>query len=282
MPRIDEYGIDEFMAVAMAQCIRDGEVVFNGVSVALPLVAMLLAKATHAPRMVVIGGLQGAVNPRPPFLPPVGLDWTMLRGADAVVPTPQIFQWAMAGRLDLLYLGGGQLDQYGNTNNSLIRDPGREVKLPGGAGASSLSCYARRFVIWTTRHRSKGDRPLPRGHTFVPLVDWVTGVGHRTHDSTRTALGLQGRGPAWVVTNLGVFDFESSSGRMRFRQRFPDVTIDDVRASTGFEVVVDGAVEEVPAPTRAEISVLRRLDPLAVRRREFPSSELSRLFRRFS
>lgn len=102
-------------------------------------------------------------------------------------------------------------------------------------------------------------------------------MGHRTAAGGRAELGFTGGGPEWLVTELGVFDFDAD-GHARLRQLFPDVSVEDVRAATGFELRVAGDLRPVPLPSASEITALRAIDPLGVRRSEFSGAELDRTF----
>jgi len=111
----------------------------------------------------------------------------------------------------------------------------------------------------------------------VDACDFITDIGHRTPAGTRAELGYTGGGPQWLVTELGVFDYDAD-GRARLLQVFPDVTVDLIRSVTGFEFDVVGDLRSVPPPSDAELAVVRSIDPLCVRRGEFDASELARTF----
>lgn len=269
------YTIDELMAVCMAKTIKDNQVVFNGVAVALPFTAIMLAKKTHAPNSIFWGGLPGGINPQPPFLVPTSADSVMLHNATVKCDLHEVFDMAQKGKLDRIFFGGAQIDQYGNLNNTLIGSPEKpKVKLPGGAGASTLACFAKNFTVWCPRHRAVTTKK-GKQYTLVKQNDFVTTFGHRTKEGvTRKAMGLMGGGPDCVVTNLGVFDFEPEEFKLRLKSYHPGVTIDEIRENTEFELVVDSNCCETPKPTKEEIQIIREIDPLEVRKREFSAQEL--------
>jgi glutaconate CoA-transferase, subunit B len=122
--------------------------------------------------------------------------------------------------------------------------------------------------VWTTRHRS--------GRTLVADCDFITDMGHRTRLGTRAELGFTGGGPQWLVTELGVFDFPD--GQARLAQLFPDVTVAEVEAATGFPLQVAGDLRAVRPPSAGELAAVRSIDPLAVRKAEFSARELERVF----
>jgi glutaconate CoA-transferase subunit B len=110
----------------------------------------------------------------------------------------------------------------------------------------------------------------------VDACDFITDMGHRTPLGTRAELGYTGGGPQWLVTELGIFDFPA--GRARLAQVFPDVSVDEIRAATGFDLDVAGDLRTVPPPSAAELAVVRSLDSLGVRKSEFSPAELARVF----
>jgi len=271
------YTIDELMAVCMSKTIKDRQVVFNGVAVALPFTAMRLAKKTHAPNCIFWAGLAGGINPEPPFLVPTSGDSVMMESAVVKCPKHEVFDMAQKGKLDRIFFGGGQIDQYGNLNNTLIGSPEKiKVKLPGGAGASTLACFAKNFTIWCPRHRAV-ETKKGKQYTLVPQNDFVTTFGHRTREGvTRKEMGLMGGGPDCLVTNLGVFDFEPNEFKLRLKSYHPGVTIEEIQENTGFELVIDENCSETPKPTKEEIQLIRMIDPLEVRKREFAVRELEK------
>lgn len=273
-----EVGIDELFVVNVARTIKDKTTVFHGVSSPIPMVAMYLAKLTHAKDMVYFGGVSSAVDPNPPFLPPTTNDWVMIQGRTAMVTVDKIFDLAQRGELDRSFFSGAQIDKYGNQNVSMIGTPEKcKIKFPGGAGGCNLSGDCVNYTIWTTRHRAqkKGDRKF---FTFVNKCDFVTNVGHVTPYGRREELDLVGNGPDWVVTELGVFDFDEKTRSMRLRYLYPDTTVSDVIDNTEFELIVHPDVRVMEMPSRAEVEVIRKIDPLGVRKLEYPERELSRRF----
>lgn len=272
----DFYTVDELVAVCLARTIKDNDIVFNGVASALPFTAMLLAKKTHAKNSVFLGGLQGAVNPVFPFLPPVSVDYTFSQVADFTIPVDEIFNMANSGKLNRIFFGGGQIDKYGNANNTVIGDiAAPKVKLPGGAGACSISCYAQNFTLWNTRHFVNEALRKQSNFTFVDKVDFVTTVGHVTPHGTRAELNLRGGGPDCVVTDLGVFDFDETSKCMRLKYVHPCTSIDTIIECTGFALNVPGHVQQTPVPTREEVALIREIDSLNVRKRLFAEQQLA-------
>ena len=263
--------IDEWFVIALARTIRPRETVFHGFGSPCAQVAMHVARRTHAPDMTLVEGAMYAVNPDPPFIPPTSNDASLSRGAAYSMRFEEFFDAAIRGDVDRMFLSGGQIDGFGNTNVTAIGPAGRpKVKLGGGGGGCNLSATIGALTLWTTRHRS--------GRTLVESCDFITDIGHRTPLGGRAELGYTGGGPQWLVTELGVFDFRD--GRARLVQVFPDVSVADVRTATGFPLDVAGDLRTVPPPSTAELATVRSVDPLKVRTSEFSRRELDRAFER--
>jgi glutaconate CoA-transferase, subunit B len=261
--------IDEWFVVALARTIRPRETVFHGFGSPCAQVAMHVARRTHARDIVLVEGAMYAINPDPPFIPPTSNDASLRRGAAYSMRFEEFFDAAIRGDVDRMFLSGGQIDGYGNTNVTAIGPPGRpKVKLGGGGGGCNLSATIGQLTVWTTRHRS--------GRTLVQACDFITDMGHRTPLGTRAELGFTGGGPQWLVTELGVFDFRD--GRARLVQHFPDVSVDEIRTATGFPFEAAGDLRVVAPPSVAELAAVRSVDPLGVRKSEFAPRELTRVF----
>jgi glutaconate CoA-transferase subunit B len=261
--------IDEWFVVALARTIRPRETVFHGFGSPCAQVAMHVARRTHAPEMLLVEGAMYAINPDPPFIPPTSNDASLSRGAVYSMRFEEFFDAATRGDVDRMFLSGGQIDGFGNTNVTAIGPAGRpKVKLGGGGGGCNLSATIGHLTVWTTRHRS--------GRTLVEACDFITDLGHRTPQGSRAELGFTGGGPQWLVTELGVFDFPD--GQARLVQIFPDVNVAEVRAATGFPLQVAGDLRVISPPSTAELAAVRSVDPLGVRRSEFSPGELEREF----
>jgi glutaconate CoA-transferase subunit B len=263
--------IDEWFVIALARTIRPRETVFHGFGSPCAQVAMHVARRAYALDMTLVEGAMYAVNPDPPFIPPTSNDASLSRGAAYSMRFEEFFDAAIRGDVDRMFLSGGQIDGFGNTNVTAIGPPGRpKVKLGGGGGGCNLSATIGALTLWTTRHRS--------GRTLVESCDFITDIGHRTPLGGRAELGFTGGGPQWLVTELGVFDFRD--GRARLVQIFPDVSVADVRTATGFPLEVAGDLRTVSPPSVAELAAVRSVDPLKVRTSEFSRRELDRAFER--
>ena len=264
------FTIDEWFVVALARTIRDRETVFHGFGSPCAQVAMHVARRTHARDMLLVEGATYAVNPDPPFIPPTGNDLVLVQGSTYRMRFEEFFDAAVRGDVDRMFLSGVQIDPHGSTNVTAVGPVSApKVKLGGGGGGCNLAATVGHLTLWTTRHGS--------GRTLVESCDFVTDMGHRTRQGSRAELGFTGGGPEWLVTELGVFDFDLD-GHARLRQIFPDVSFEQVRAATGFPLRVADDLRPVPPPGASELAALRGIDPLGVRRSEFSPTDLLRTF----
>jgi len=234
------YSTTDVMAVALARELRDGEVVVMGAVPALPLLACRLARSLHAPSLQYVVGGSGTVNPQLPVLTTQSCD-PRLTGGPCALPLPEVVMLEGRGDVfDVFCAGGLQIDARGNCNLVCVGDRDRpELRGPGSVGLPFLTAV-QRVVAHSLSH-------TPR--TFVERVHFVSGSGERT---------------ALVVTPLACLDKDPETSRLRLASVHPGVSVADVQAQTGFELVVPPAVPETPPPTDAELAELRRLDPTGV------------------
>lgn len=272
--------LSEVMIYQVARTIKDGELVFHGYGSPVPTLAMLLARRMHARHMIHVEGATYSINPEPPFLPPTSNDWVLARGSVMALGISDLFDIAARGDMGRMFLSGVQIDRYGNLNVTTIGNPDAPlVKLPGSGGGCNLSADVQHITIWTTGHRAPKTRAGKRLFRFVEHIDFVSSAGHVTRDGIpRTALGLRGGGPEWVVTELGVFDFDPVTHVLRLRALYPDTTVQDVLDNTEFEPVIAPDVGIVPLPRLEHVEMIRRFDPLCTHYREFRSADLARRF----
>jgi glutaconate CoA-transferase subunit B len=229
------------MACALARSLRDGEVVVMGANSLLPMAAARLAQLTHAPNLTMLAGASGGVNTLVEPLVPSSGDYANLV-AEAVLSFPEVLMLQMGRHTDVFFVGGLQIDRYGNCNLAYV-GPASEPALrgPGSAGIP-WAASSRRAILYTTSHTTR---------LFVPKVDFVSLRGPQ-EGSGSTGL---------VVTPLAVMDF-TPQGEMRLASVHPGVAVQDVLDNTGFDLALhEGDVPTTPEPTPAELQILRELDP---------------------
>jgi glutaconate CoA-transferase, subunit B len=270
--------LGEAMIFNLARTVTNGQLVFHGFGSPLVQLALHLAKRTHAPDLVLVAGATYGINPRLSFLTPTSNDWALDRGAECAIDIEALFDLAAAGRLGRMFLSGAQIDRWGNSNVTRLGGERLAVKLPGGGGGGNLSCDAQAITLWTGAHRSPPGKDGQRRYRLVEACDFVTNLGHRAADGRpRSALGHRGRGPDCLVSDLGLFDFDAS-GHLRLRALYPDVSLEEVRANTGFELPAASALEPMPLPDAAAVAIVRALDPLGVHLKELQPSDRERRF----
>lgn len=271
--------LGEAMIFNLARTVRNGSLAFHGFGSPLVQLALHLAKRSHAPDLVFVAGATYGLNPSPPFLTPTSNDWVLDRGAECSLDIEELFDLGASGRLDRMFLSGLQIDRYGNANVTRLGSEERpSVKLPGGGGGCNLSCDVGNFTLWTTAHRSPPGKNNRRLFRLVERCDFVTSLGHRAIDGrTRRELGHRGGGPDWLVTDLGVFDFDAD-GHLRLRAVYPDVDVAEVAANTGFELRVADDLHAAALPDAQGLALIRRLDPMGVHRKELRPADRERRF----
>jgi glutaconate CoA-transferase, subunit B len=226
------YSADEMMAVAAARRLRNGTVCFVGIG--LPSQAANLARTTHAPNCVLVYE-SGTIGAKPEHLPLSIGDGELADTADAVVSVPEIFgYWLQGGWIDVGFLGAAQIDRYGNLNSTVIgRYESPRVRLPGAGGAPEIAAMCRETFVML-RHE-------PRA--FVEKLDFLT---------------TPGRGVTCVVTDLGVLE-PGNGGELMLTELHPDVTADEAREATGWDLRVSDDPRRGKPPTRDELAALRAL-----------------------
>jgi glutaconate CoA-transferase subunit B len=244
-----EFTADEMMTACAARALRDGMTCFVGIG--LPSAAANLARASHAPGLVLIYE-SGTIGAKPGWLPLSIGDGVLAETADAVISVPEIFNyWLQPGRIDVGFLGAAQLDRFGNINTTVIGpaydDPA--VRPPGAGGAPEIAGFCREVIIIVRQSR----------RSFVERLDFITSVGYGSGPGDRERLGLAGAGPGKVITDLGVLEPDPATMELTLTGLYPGVTADQAKAATGWDLAVSGGLKVLAPPSAAELSALRAL-----------------------
>jgi glutaconate CoA-transferase subunit B len=240
---------NEIMTIAASRLLEDGKVLFAGIG--QPLVAAAIAKRRQAPHLTVLleGGMIG-IELTPGELPASTNEVRAAVGAQMLTSATDIFLMAQRGYFHYGFIGGAQVDRYGNVNTSIVGDHARPtVRLPGPGGANDIASMCNEVVV-VTQHE-------PR--RFVERVDFVTSPGFLTGGTSRQDSGLLHGGPRWVVTDLALLDFTPDTHRMRVRALQTGVTLAQVQAATGFELLIHDQLDQLPPVEDAELALLRHL-----------------------
>lgn len=245
------YTASELMCINAARLLRDGDVVFVGVG--LPNLACNLARRTHAPNLQLIYEA-GVIGARPARLPLSIGDPTLVSGAASVCGMFDIFsQYLQRGNIDVGFLGGAQIDRFGNINATIIGDDYQhpKVRLPGSGGSQEIAGWANRCYIMTPHQKRR----------FPERVDFITSAGFLDGREQREATGARGGGPLVIVTNLGLME-PDESGELVLTALHPGCTYEQVQENTGWQVRAAKQVRRTDPPLESELKLLREeLDP---------------------
>lgn len=244
------YNNAELMTVNAARLLRDGDVVFVGVG--LPNLACNLARRTHAPNLVMIYEA-GVIGARPSRLPLSIGDPCLVSGATAVCSMYDIFAFYLQrGNVDVGFLGGAQIDKFGNINATVIGDyQNPKTRLPGSGGSMEIAGWANRCYIITPHQKRR----------FPEKVDFITSAGFLSHRKERENSGARGKGPQGVVTHLGILE-PNEEGEMVLSAIHPNVEIRSIKENTGWDLKISENLRKTPPPSDEELRILREdLDP---------------------
>jgi glutaconate CoA-transferase subunit B len=245
------YTLTELMAVTAAHEIRDGEIVFAGTG--LPMLGVMLAQLTHAPNCCIIFEA-GTAGSQLAHLPMSVGDPRAMHRAAAAAGLFEIFDFVLqAGRVDVGFLSGAQVDRFGNINSTSIGSDPRHpsVRFSGSGGACDIACLATRTIIIAKHEKRR----------FPEKVDYITSPGWLEGGDSRERAGLVRGGPSAVVTTMGVMRFRPQTKQIFLASYHPGLSPEKLAENTGFPLDVQGAVE-TPAPTPEELRILReQVDP---------------------
>jgi glutaconate CoA-transferase subunit B len=247
------YTSSELMTINSARLLRDGDVVFVGVG--LPNLACNLARQTHAPNLLMIYEA-GVIGAQPARLPLSIGDPTLVSGATAVCSMYDIFAlYLQRGNVDVGFMGGAQIDRFGNINATVIGPYDRpKVRLPGSGGSMEIAAWANRCYIITPHQKRR----------FPEKVDFCTSAGFLGGRSERNAALLRGSGPQAVVTDLGILE-PDENGELILSALHPGKTVEEARSNTGWDLRVAPSLRTTQPPTIEELRILREeLDPTGI------------------
>jgi glutaconate CoA-transferase subunit B len=248
-----KYSFAELMIVNAARLLRDGDVVFVGVG--QPNLACNLAKRTHAPNLVMIYEA-GVIGAEPERLPLSIGDPTLVSGSLSVVSMYDIFaNYLQRGNVDVGFMGGAQIDKYGNVNATVIGTYEKpKVRLPGSGGSQEIAAWANRCYIMTPHQKRR----------FPERCDFRTSVGALDGGGERQRIGLRGRGMEAVVTDIGILE-PDENGELMLTSLHPGKTADEAKANTGWDLKVAAQLKATEPVTENELRILRdELDPTGI------------------
>lgn len=250
MTEARRYTATEILAVLSSRQLTDGQVVFAGVGI--PLLAATLAQKLRCPGLTILfeGGVVGAFV-EPGKLPPSTNDQRCTKRANMVLGSAEVLLLLQRGYVDVGFMGGAQIDQFGNLNSSFIGDPAKpKIRLPGSGGGNDISSLTNMIVAMKHEKRR-----------FVEHVDFITSPGFVRGGDSRAESGLPAGGMFRVITELAVFGFDGTSKRMTVLALNPGVSREEVQDNTGFTLEFSPSATVTEPPTDHELATLRSIDP---------------------
>jgi glutaconate CoA-transferase subunit B len=264
----DEYSIQEMLAVFLARELKDGELFRVGVAMPAADAAVRLAHLTHAPNaeLSFFGARMNVAHLDTVPMPAFGWDRRVVRWAESYSDTGHRFDKVKDWHRSVFFIGGVQVDAYGNTNLIGIGSDYHRLKFrgPGSVGTPTLSTHVGRYYIVLNSH---SPRVLVDKCDYISAYGWGSGGA-----DARRRMGIPGGGPKYCVTPLCVFDFEEETKRMRLKSVHPGVSVEQVIRETGFAPIVPATVPLTDAPSAAELDALRTRVDLAGRLGRMPKS----------
>lgn len=244
-----DYTLQELMLVELSREVKNDDVVIIGTGI--PLLGIFLAQKTTAPNVHAITEA-GPIGVNPAKLPFSVADTAFTQNATMVGGLAESLGMIHAGQVNLGFLGGAQIDRYGNLNTTCIGDYDHMVsRLPGSGGGNDIACCCQKTIITMVHRKDK----------FVEKLDFNTSPGFLGGGDERAKMGYPGEGPIKVVSNLGVFRFDDVTKEMYVASYHPGVTIEQIKENTGWDIKVAKDVAETEPPTEEQVKLLREMDP---------------------
>ena len=243
------YTLRELMVAAASREISDGDKVFVGMR--LPLLGFAVAKETHAPSAIGI------------FENGVVRDWPALESILTMSDPPNVaralscaglndvMHLLQSNRIDLGFIGGAEVDRFGNLNTHWVEENRKRIRLPGSGGAADIATMAKRCIIIMNHERRR----------FPARVHYITSPGFGDGADWRSRNGLIGGGPSRVITSMGIFSFDDNTREMMLTANHPGVSIENIKNETDWPLQIAPGIKETAAPTDDELSAIRKYDP---------------------
>jgi glutaconate CoA-transferase subunit B len=248
---VHEFSSSEIMVTRAAKELKNREVIFVGIG--LPNLACNLARRLQAPELTLIyeSGAVGAVPTRLPIS--IG-DPCLVTDSISVCSMVEVFYYYLQGGLiDVGFLGGAQVDRFGNINSTVIGEYKHpKVRLPGSGGACDISIHAKKIILILKQNKK----------TFTEKIDFITSPGFINSENPRKKHGIPGGGPVLVITDLGVYSFTSDTHEMILTEMHPGVSQEIIRENLSWDIKVSDSIKTTDSPTTRELKIIREdLDP---------------------
>jgi len=249
----NDYNEMELMICVASRIFEDGVSVSVGTGV--PCAAVALAQKLYVPNILIVFEV-GGIAPLLPSMPISVGDSNTIHKAIQTVSMPEIMEMLQKGLIDYCFLGGAQIDMYGNINSTVIGNHDKPtVRFTGSGGAHDFASMAWKTIIVAPQSIRR----------FTNKIDYITTPGYLSGPSSREKAGLfSNTGPYKVITNMAVMGFDEKTKRMKLESIHPGYTIDDIVRNTGFELIIED-VKQTEPPTEQELKILREeIDPLRI------------------
>jgi glutaconate CoA-transferase, subunit B len=246
-----EYNMMEMMICVASRYLEDGKTVAVGTGA--PCAAAMLAQKTCSPNLIILFEA-GGVAPQLPMMPISVGDSRTFHRAVMAAGMVEMMTTCSRGLVDYAFLGGAQIDKYGNINSTCVGDYYKpKVRFPGSGGANDFASLCWRTMIMTVHSKTR----------FVEKCDFITSPGYLTGEGARQEAGLPEGGPYKIITDLAVMGFDPKTKAMMVESLNPGVELENVKKETGFELVIPKEIGRTEVPTAEELSILRsEVDPL--------------------
>ena len=246
----EAYSSTDLLACVASRMLQDNKSVFVGTG--LPMIAAMLAQRTHAPNLLLFFEA-GGIGPEMSVLPISVGDSRTFYSAVAASSMHDSMAMAQAGYIDYGFLGGAQIDKFGNLNTTVIGSYEHpKVRLPGSGGANDVGTLCHQTIILMRQDK----------HRFLETIDFLTTPGYLQGFDSRDQAGLpRNSGPFRVITQLGVYGFEPKSKQMMLLLMHPGVTVNQIQESSEFEIHIPPQISVTTPPSKKELDILKHIDP---------------------
>jgi len=260
--RLRNFTSDEIMITCMSREIRDGDIAIQGLTTPMAIISYYLAKATHAPQITImqLAGNILTYAKAPPQISLLFNEFEAMRRSVHIGTQTEVYE-VIFKRLESIveFFRPAQIDMFGNTNNSLIGSGISKLRLPGGFGIADVAALYPRTLYYCPRHEKR---------VFVENVDHIGGLGFRKKGESHQRRDIH------IISELGVFEIEHESRRMRLSSIHPGIKIENIKENTGFEILTPEKTQQTSPPTELELQLIReKIDPLNIRRLEYLSGK---------
>ena len=248
-----DYTANELLACAASHVLEDKKSIFVGTG--LPMIAGMLAQRSHAPNLLIVFEA-GGIGPQVPVLPISVGDSRTFHKAIVASSMQEVMSISQAGYIDYGFLGGAQIDQFGNLNTTIIGEHDNpKIRLPGSGGANDVGSFCHKTILIMRQDKRK----------FVEKLDFLTTPGYLSGGDAREKAGLAAdTGPYRVISQLAIFDFEPVTKQMRIHSVHPGVTVEEVLEASSFEILVPDEIRVTEAPSQEELDILQKIDPVGM------------------